>query len=127
ARDRRRPRCSEPAERCHWHSANRTSRRRTIVARLDDRLRRDLERAARPADPAGVYEELIRRRERRRIARRIEATALAVAVVAGTIAGTYGLSRVFWADTTTPRGRGSPSVSAPPTSPSPSPQATSDI
>ena len=97
------------------------------MARLDDRLRRDLERAARPADPAGVYEELIRRRERRRIARRIEATALAVAVVAGTIAGTYGLSRVFWADTTTPGGGGSPSVSAPPTSPSPSPQATSDI
>jgi Tol biopolymer transport system component len=69
------------------------------VARLDDRLRRDLERATRPADPAGVYEELIRRRERRRISRRIEATALAVAVVVGTIAGTYGLSRVFRAGT----------------------------
>jgi hypothetical protein len=69
------------------------------VARLDDRLRRDLEHATRPADPAGVYEELIRRRERRRISRRIEATALAVAVVVGTIAGTYGLSRVFRAGT----------------------------
>lgn len=97
------------------------------MTRLDDRLRRDLERAARPADPAGVYEELIRRRERRRILRRIEATALAVAVVAGTIAGTYGLSRVFWADTTTPGGDGSPSVSTPPTSPRPSPPRTSDI
>ncbi len=81
------------------------------MARLDDRLRRDLERAARPADPAGVYEELIRRRERRRIVRRIEATALAVAVVAGTLAGTYGLSRVFLADTTTAGEGGSPSVS----------------
>jgi len=97
------------------------------VARLDDRLRRDLERATRPADPAGVYEELIRRRERRRISRRIEATALALAVVAGTIAGTYGLSRVFWIDTTTAGGEGTPSVSAPPISPSPRPQASSDI
>jgi hypothetical protein len=97
------------------------------VARLDDRLRRDLERAARPADPASVYEELIRRRERRRIVRRIEATALAVAVVAGTIAGTYGLSRVFRADTTTAGGDSSPSVSTPPSSPSPTQQATSDI
>jgi len=97
------------------------------VARLDDRLRRDLERATRPADPAGVYEELIRRRERRRIARRIEVTALALAVVAGTIAGTYALSRVFWADTTTAGEDGTPSMSTPPTSPSPSPPATSDI
>jgi hypothetical protein len=96
------------------------------VARLDDRLRRDLERAARPADPAGVYEELIRRRERKRIAHRIEATALAVAVVAGTIAGTYALSRVFWADTTTAGGDGSPSATAVPT-PSPTSPATSDI
>jgi hypothetical protein len=98
------------------------------VAKLDDRLRRDLEGATRPADPAGVYEELIRRRERRRISRRIEATALALAVVAGTIAGTYGLSRVFSVDTTTAGGDGSPSVSTPPISPSPSPpKATSDI
>jgi len=65
------------------------------VARLDDRLRRDLERAARPADPAGVYEELIRRRERRRIARKVQAGALAFVVIAGTAAGVYALSRVF--------------------------------
>ncbi len=98
------------------------------MARLDDRLWRHLEGATRPADPAGVYEELIRRRERRRISRRIEATALALAVVAGTIAGTYGLSRVFFVDTTTAGGDGTPSVSTPPVSPSPSPpQATSDI
>jgi len=69
------------------------------VARLDDRLRRDLERAARPADPSGVYEELIKRRERRRIARRIQAGALAFVVIAGTVAGVYGLSRVFRAGT----------------------------
>lgn len=65
------------------------------MAKLDDRLRQDLERAARPADPAGVYEELIRRRERRRIARKVQAGALAFVVIAGTVAGVYGLSRVF--------------------------------
>jgi Tol biopolymer transport system component len=68
------------------------------VARLDDRLRRDLARAARPADPAGVYEELIRRRERRRIVRSIQAGALALVVIAGTLAGVYGLSQVFRGD-----------------------------
>ncbi|HSL67515.1 MAG TPA: hypothetical protein VK977_05080 [Actinomycetota bacterium] len=65
------------------------------MARLDDRLRRDLERAVRPADPSGVYEGLIRRRERRRIARKVQAGALAFVVIAGTAAGVYGLSRVF--------------------------------
>ncbi len=65
------------------------------MARLDERLRRDLERAARPADPSGVYDELIRRREHRRIARRIQAGALALVVIAGTVAGVYGLSQVF--------------------------------
>lgn len=97
------------------------------MARLDDRLRRDLERAARPADPAGVYDELIRRRERRRITRRIEATALAVAVVAGTIAGTYGLSRVFRTDATKVGGDSTPSMSTPHISPTHSRQAISDV
>jgi len=77
------------------------------VARLDDRLRRDLERAARPADPSGVYEELIRRRERRRIARKVQAGALAFVVIAGTAAGVYGLSRVFLAGSETPGDAGS--------------------
>jgi len=72
------------------------------VARLDDRLRRDLERAARPADPSGVYEGLIRRRERRRIGRKAQAGALAFVVIAGTVAGVYGLSRVFQAGTSRP-------------------------
>lgn len=62
---------------------------------LDERLRRELERAGRPADPSGVYEHLIRRRERRRILRKVQAGALAVAVVVGSAAGVYGLSRVF--------------------------------
>jgi len=87
------------------------------VTRLDDRLRRDLEGAARPADPSGVYEELIRRRERRRIGRRIQAGGLALFVVAGTVVGTYALSRAFRGGSTAPGQHGSP---APTTSPSPS-------
>ena len=63
---------------------------------LDERLRREIERAARPADPSGVYEELIRRRERRRIVRhRVEAGALALVVFAATIGGFFALTRVF--------------------------------
>jgi Tol biopolymer transport system component len=62
---------------------------------VDERLRRALEQAGRPADPSGIYEHLIRRRERRRIARRVQSGVIAVAVVAGSIAGFYGLSRVF--------------------------------
>ena len=37
---------------------------------LDERLRRAFEGAGEPADPSGVYEDVIRRRERRRMARR---------------------------------------------------------
>jgi TolB protein len=62
---------------------------------LDERLRRGLEDVGRPADPSGVYEELIRRRERRRISHRVRIGALAIVVVAGTIAGVLGLSRMF--------------------------------
>ena len=65
------------------------------MARLDDRLREDLERAARPADPSGLYEDLIRRRERRLVRRRVQAGALALVVLVGTVAGVAGLSRVF--------------------------------
>jgi TolB protein len=62
---------------------------------LDDRVHRELERAARPADPTGVYEDLIRRRERRRIMRRVEVAGLALLVVAGSSLGFIALSRVF--------------------------------
>lgn len=62
---------------------------------LDERLRHELERAARPPDPNGVYEHLIRRRERRRIARRIQAGGLALVVLAGTIGSFLALNRIF--------------------------------
>jgi Tol biopolymer transport system component len=63
------------------------------LTRLDERLRRELERAGRPADPTGVYEELIRRRERRRIVRRVEAGVLALAVSVGSAVGIWSLTR----------------------------------
>lgn len=72
------------------------------MARLDQDLRRGLEEAARPGDPAGVYEHLIRRKEARRIARRVGSVALAVAVVAGSIVAVVVLSRVFAPRNTTP-------------------------
>jgi lipoprotein LpqB-like beta-propeller protein len=62
---------------------------------LDERLRREIAGAARPADPSGVYEDLIRRKERRRIARRIQAGGLAILVTAGTIGGFLALTRIF--------------------------------
>jgi hypothetical protein len=62
---------------------------------LDERLRRELEGAAQPADPSGIYENLIRRREQRRIAKRLQAGALTLVVIAGSVGGFYLLSRVF--------------------------------
>lgn len=66
-----------------------------MTVALDERLRRELDLAARPADPSGVYEELIRRTERRRISHRVQAAALAVVVIVGTIASVVALSRLF--------------------------------
>jgi hypothetical protein len=62
---------------------------------LDERLRRALEDAGEPADPSGVYEDLIRRRERRRMVGRMTLGVVAVAVVAVCIVGVVILSRVF--------------------------------
>lgn len=62
---------------------------------LDERLHRELERAARPADPSGTYEDLLRRRGRRQVVRRAQRGLLALAVIAGSIAGIYGLGKVF--------------------------------
>jgi hypothetical protein len=62
---------------------------------LDQRLRRAFEGAGEPADPSGVYEDLIRSRERRRMARRMTLGVASVAVVAACIVGVVILSRVF--------------------------------
>jgi hypothetical protein len=62
---------------------------------LDEHLRRAIDGAGDPADPSGVYEDLIRRRERRRMARRAKVGLLSFVVLVGTVAGVVLLSRVF--------------------------------
>ena len=65
---------------------------------LDERLKHELERAGRPADPSGIYEDLIRRRERRRMVRNVQSGALAIVVIAISVVGVYALSRVLSED-----------------------------
>jgi len=62
---------------------------------LDERLRRAMKDAGEPADPSGVYEDLIRRRERRRLARRVRAGGLTLVVIGTAALGVFALSRVF--------------------------------
>jgi hypothetical protein len=62
---------------------------------LDERLRRAIDDAGEPADPSGVYEDLIRRRERRRLVRRVRAGGLTLVVIGTTALGIFALSRVF--------------------------------
>ena len=68
------------------------------MSRFDDRLTKELERAARPAEPAGVFDEIDRRRERRVTVRRIQTAMLAVVVFAGSIGGVLVLNRAFRGD-----------------------------
>jgi hypothetical protein len=82
---------------------------------LDERLRRALEGAGEPADPSGVYEDLIRRRERRRMVGRMTLGVVSVAVVAACIVGVLILSRVFGPTESRPGADGgvAPSVQVP--------------
>ena len=84
---------------------------------LDERLRRALEGAGEPADPSGVYEDVIRRRERRRMARRAKIGVLSIVVVAGSVVGVVILSRAFAPTESRPGAGGEmPSVQPDPTS-----------
>jgi sugar lactone lactonase YvrE len=65
------------------------------MSRLDDRLTTEFERAARPADPAGVFERIDRRRVRRASAHRVRMGAIAIVVVLGSVGGFLALNRVF--------------------------------
>ena len=64
---------------------------------IDDRLERDLERAARPAapDPGATFREVGRRRARRTVMRKVQTVALVVVVLGGTAAGFLALQRNF--------------------------------
>lgn len=65
------------------------------MSRLDDRLTRELERVARPADPTRAFERVDRKRARRAVVRRLQAGGLVVVVLAGTIGGFAILSNTF--------------------------------
>ncbi len=62
---------------------------------LDDEIRRELERRARPGDPSGALDRVVGAKRRLRITRRVQAAALAVVVVAGTAGAVLALGRVF--------------------------------
>jgi hypothetical protein len=62
---------------------------------LDDGIRRELERLARPGDPSGALDQVIRAKRRLRVMRRVQAAALTVAVVAGTAGAVLALDRAF--------------------------------
>jgi hypothetical protein len=64
---------------------------------IDDRLERDLERAARPAapDPGATFRDVGRRRARRTVTRKVQTVALVVVVLGGTAAGFLALQRNF--------------------------------
>jgi hypothetical protein len=82
---------------------------------LDDEIRRELERRARPGDPSGALDRVVRAKRRLRVMRRVQAAALAVVVVAGTAGAVLALSRAFRPPGNQPRV--GPTVT---TSPSPS-------
>lgn len=66
------------------------------VPSTDERLRRDLGKTVRPADPDELFTHLTHRRHRQAVVRRLGAVSLAVVVIVGTIgafalvAGTFG-------------------------------------
>lgn len=68
------------------------------MSRFDDRLTRELERAARPVEPAGALEEIDRRRGRRVVVRRAQTGLLAAVVFAVSIGGVAVLNRAFRGD-----------------------------
>jgi Tol biopolymer transport system component len=65
---------------------------------LDERIRRAMEGATAPADPAGAYERVTRKRARRRAVRRAQTIGLTVAVVIVSSGVTFTLGRIFGSD-----------------------------
>jgi Tol biopolymer transport system component len=65
------------------------------VPAIDERLRSDLRRVARPADPTGVFEDLAERRGRRAVGRRVGHAALSLIVLVATAGGFLALRSAF--------------------------------
>jgi Tol biopolymer transport system component len=61
----------------------------------EDRLRAELERIAKSADPEGAFKAVAAKKARRRMIHKAQVVGLVVTVVAGTAAGSYGLAQVF--------------------------------
>jgi TolB protein len=77
----------------------------------EDRLRAELERLARPADPEGAFDQIASKKARRKLIHKIQVVGLTVAVVGGTAGGTFALAKVFsgsgrLAATANPHGNG---------------------
>jgi hypothetical protein len=62
---------------------------------LDDGIRRELERLARPGDPSGAVDRVVRAKRRLRVMRRAQAAALALVVVGGSAGAVVALDRAF--------------------------------
>ena len=73
-------------------------RRWTTLPGFDDRLTRELERVARPADPSGVLDRVHARRARRTLVRKAQAALLAVSVLGATSVGFVALRQAFDSD-----------------------------
>ena len=65
------------------------------MASLDDRLREELQRSLRPADPVELYEGLSTRHGRRRVARKVGGAALVVVVLAMAAGGFLYFNDIF--------------------------------
>jgi len=65
------------------------------VTKLEERLRKELDRSIVPTDPTEVVERVAARHRRRARRRPVGIALLTIAVVAGTLLGTYALIRAF--------------------------------
>ena len=83
---------------------------------IEERLERDLERAARPAepDPGATFRDVTRRRVRRTTVRKVQTVALVAVVLLGTV-GTFAVLQRNFTGADQPAGGGSASTPSPST------------
>lgn len=80
---------------------------------FDDLLTRELERAARPAEPTGTFERVDRRRAYRARLRKVGSAGMAVVVIAGTLGGVAVLRSAFRETPSSPGGATGVTVPSP--------------
>jgi hypothetical protein len=91
---------------------------------VDERIRSEMDRLARPVEMDGALDRIRGRRARRRVVHRVQVVALAVFVLAGTAAGGYGLTRLFAPAPEGVEPARSPEASVPPPEDTPAPDGT---